>query len=68
LTSTEKQGYIQAVQCLQQRPAGITGKAGVKTRFDEFQATHIDLTDEVHQVVGFVGSALSVGYRSPGRI
>jgi tyrosinase len=54
LTASEKQNFISSVLCLQSRPSKVVGKAGVKTRFDEFQACHIDLTDEVHQVGHFL--------------
>jgi tyrosinase len=42
--------YISAVKCLQATPSSAT-RQGVKTRFDEFQASHIDLTNRIHGVV-----------------
>ncbi|KAF5326565.1 hypothetical protein D9611_000757 [Ephemerocybe angulata] len=54
LTDVEKKGYINAVLCLQSRPATVAGRPAIRNRFDEFQATHIDLTDEVHQVGHFL--------------
>ena len=50
LTVAERQDYIRAVKCLMTAPSTST-RRGVRSRFDEFQACHIDLTDEVHQVV-----------------
>ncbi|TFK21060.1 monooxygenase [Coprinopsis marcescibilis] len=53
LTIAERQDYIRAVKCLMTTPSTST-RRGVKSRFDEFQACHIDLTDEVHQVGHFL--------------
>lgn len=41
--------YINAVKCLQSTPAR-TGDihAGAKSRYDDFQALHIDQTDYIH--------------------
>ncbi|KAH6899384.1 monooxygenase [Coprinopsis sp. MPI-PUGE-AT-0042] len=54
LSTAERVDYIRAVKCLQATPSKVTTHAGVKTRFDEFQACHIDLTDTVHQVGHFL--------------
>jgi tyrosinase len=51
LNNTEKADYIKAVQCLQARPPLHENIAAVKTRFDEFQALHIDVADGVHTTV-----------------
>jgi hypothetical protein len=51
LNNTEKANYIKAVKCLQARPPLHPNIAAVKTRFDEFQALHIDVADRVHTTV-----------------
>ena len=51
MTTTQKYKYISAVKCLQRLPA-TSSFAGVKTRFDDFQALHISLSRKVHLVVG----------------
>ena len=51
LNNTEKANYIEAVKCLQSRPPLHQNIAAVKTRFDEFQALHIDVADRVHTTV-----------------
>lgn len=45
--------YINAVKCLRTKPAQ-TGDthAGAKSRYDDFQALHIDQTDYIHFCVG----------------
>jgi tyrosinase len=51
LNNTEKANYIKAVKCLQARPPLHQNIAAVRTRFDEFQALHIDVADRVHTTV-----------------
>lgn len=50
LSNAQKLEYITAVQCLQRLP-GISNLQGAKTRFDDFQALHVTLSEEVHLVV-----------------
>jgi hypothetical protein len=51
LTDEEKKSYLDAVQCLQTKPAHNTSRPASWTRFDEFQAHHIEIAAEVHYVV-----------------
>ncbi|KAF8954699.1 hypothetical protein BDZ97DRAFT_1927844 [Flammula alnicola] len=48
LSDTEKADYITAVKCLQAHPAINPVFKAAKTRFDEFQAYHIQQADKVH--------------------
>ncbi|KAJ2919611.1 hypothetical protein MD484_g770, partial [Candolleomyces efflorescens] len=76
LTADERTGYIQGVLCLQKIPAHETNGIAT-TRFEEFQATHIKLTDRVHfvghflawhrQLGNYYGKALreECGYKGP---
>ena len=50
----EKKAYIKSVLCLQDLPARTPSHlaAGAKTRYDDFLATHINQTLEIHYTVG----------------
>lgn len=49
LTTKEKQAYISAVKCLQTKPSQLKSAYPASTsRFDDYQAVHIDLTDMYH--------------------
>lgn len=49
LSSAEKQAYIEAVKCLQDAPAQLADKyPGSASRFDDYTAVHIDLTEKYH--------------------
>jgi hypothetical protein len=53
LDDTEKTDYIDAVKCLQSRPAlEPRSISAIQSRFDDFQAVHIQLADKVHLTVG----------------
>jgi len=54
LTDDEKKCYIDAVKCLQSRPAHNTSRPESWTRFDEFQATHIESALGVHYLGQFL--------------
>ncbi|KAK6222866.1 hypothetical protein LQW54_000676 [Pestalotiopsis sp. IQ-011] len=53
LSNSEKQSYLSAVQCLKKAPAQTQATyAGVRNRYDDFMAQHINRTDFIH-FVGF---------------
>ncbi|KAF8802803.1 Di-copper centre-containing protein [Phlegmacium glaucopus] len=54
LKDSEKADYITAVKCLQSRPAQKPLIKAARTRFDEFQALHIYLADNIHIVGQFL--------------
>ena len=47
----EKADYIKAVKCLQSHPAVDPVMPQARTRFDEFQAYHIQIADGIHLLV-----------------
>jgi len=51
LSDEEKKSYIDAVKCLQTQPSRNTSQPASWTRFDEFQAHHIDIATQIHYVV-----------------
>lgn len=53
LTSAEKISYIDAVKCLRALPATTPLEAapGVRSRFDDFGATHVNQTAYIHWTV-----------------
>ena len=51
LDDVEKNRYITAVKCMQSLPALYDQGEVVRTRFDEFQALHIEVADRVHATV-----------------
>ncbi|KAJ7100707.1 tyrosinase [Mycena belliarum] len=53
LTNSQKASYISAVQCLQRLP-GTTNLPGARTRFDDFQAIHVLMSEEIHLVGQFL--------------
>jgi tyrosinase len=61
LNNTEKANYIKAVKCLQARPPLHQNIAAVRTRFDEFQALHINVADRVHTTVNFATAFINAG-------
>ncbi|KAI1864519.1 uncharacterized protein JN550_008806 [Neoarthrinium moseri] len=50
LSSCQKKSYIKAVQCLMNKPpiTSVADVPNVKTRYDDFLATHIVQADECH--------------------
>ncbi|KAF6746663.1 hypothetical protein DFP72DRAFT_973320 [Ephemerocybe angulata] len=75
LTVKDRLAYIKAVKCLQALPSSIPTIA--RSRYEDFQATHIDLTERIHLVGHFLpwhrhqinlyGKALrkECGYKGP---
>lgn len=57
LSKVEKLDYINAVKCLQSRPARTPASksSGARTRFDDFVATHINQTLTIHYTVSVMG-------------
>ena len=52
MSSSEKADYIAAVKCLQLLPSQDTTVPAAKSRFDEFQAYHIEQSDNgIHVTV-----------------
>ena len=57
LNDTEKTDYINAVKCLQSRPAFEPRSiSAIQSRFDDFQALHIQVADRVHLTVSILTS------------
>lgn len=57
LTSAEKTSYIAAVQCLMSNNASVTPRAaapGVRNRFDDFGALHVNKTATIHWTAVFL--------------
>ncbi|KAJ7845471.1 tyrosinase [Mycena leptocephala] len=54
LSNSQKSDFITAVQCLQRLPSTSNNLRGAKTRFDDFQAIHVALSEEVHLVGQFL--------------
>ncbi|KAF3769926.1 hypothetical protein M406DRAFT_36019 [Cryphonectria parasitica EP155] len=56
LTEAEKLDYTSAVSCLMASPAltPISEAAGVRSRYDDFVATHVNQTDYIHITGNFV--------------
>lgn len=52
----EKKDYIRAVKCLQSRPARTPSElgTGIKTRYDDFIATHMNQTNTIHYTATFL--------------
>lgn len=49
LSTAQKQAYISAVKCLQAKPSRLADVyAASRSRYDDFQASHVDLTPQIH--------------------
>lgn len=55
-STTQKKAYINAVLCLQSKPSKTPSDLvpGAKTRYDDFVATHINQTLEIHYTGTFL--------------
>lgn len=52
LSTKEQQNFLTAVKCLKTQPGKTQSTyAGVRSRYDDFQALHINRTDFIHFVV-----------------
>ena len=61
LNDTEKTDYISAVKCLQSRPAfEPRAISAIQSRFDDFQALHIQVADRVHLTVNTKQITMSI--------
>jgi tyrosinase len=64
MSKVERRGYIDAVLCLQDKPSrfsmGTDAESfpGVKTRFDDFVAVHINMTMTIHYTVSAILSSI----------
>ncbi|CAA7268248.1 unnamed protein product [Cyclocybe aegerita] len=54
LSDGEKIAYTNAIKCLMSLPAQNPAFSEAKTRFDEFQALHVHLADNIHRVGQFL--------------
>ncbi|KAG2024173.1 tyrosinase central domain-containing protein [Coprinopsis cinerea AmutBmut pab1-1] len=55
LTVAQRRDYIRAVRCLAGKPSNARpGRPAMKTRFDQFVATHFDLDLDIHVVGQFL--------------
>lgn len=52
LSQTEQLAYLEAVQCLHGLPAQTSDVwTGTRSRYDDFHALHINMTEKIHFVV-----------------
>lgn len=53
LSLDERKHYIDAVLCLSKKPpiTPLSEFPGVRNRYDDFVATHINQTDDIHSTV-----------------
>lgn len=54
LSTKEKQAYIDAVKCLQTKPSELASTYQSPSRFDDYNAVHIDLTEQIHFCAPFL--------------
>lgn len=52
MTKSDQLGYIDAILCLMTKPAQTANiHTGARSRYDDFQAVHIDQADYIHWCV-----------------
>ena len=52
LTKAERLAYIKAFKCLQSKPARFQSLyPGSRSRYDDYQALHISMTEKIHFTV-----------------
>lgn len=54
MTNAEKTAYLEADKCLMSLPSKMTSFPGAKTRWDDLQYAHINMTNIIHGVGGFL--------------
>lgn len=56
MSNEDRKSFTDAIMCLKQVPTTVDGAAypGVKSRYDEYVATHIDMTMNIHVTADFL--------------
>lgn len=56
MSNEDRKSFTDAIMCLKQTPTSVDGNAypGVKSRYDEYVATHINMTMNIHVTADFL--------------